>query len=255
MKYATINNNYKFSKTNDKKTKEITIMAETFKLPASSFEEVLKFIQAYASAKEGVALSLDQISQATGVLRTTVSKNNGFLVQIGLITEGSKKAATETGRALGRAYTSKINYEIERIWKEIIADNDFLSRMLSAVRIRNGMDRSNFINHIIYSSGMKDSKESRTGAGALIEVFKSINVLAEVDGKLTVAEESEEEQANTEDNLISNSLPSVSASQCKPNSTYSSANSITISININCSVNEIEELSQKLKKLLGNLSE
>lgn len=78
-------------------------MADIFKLPASSYEEILKLIQAYAGAKEGVALSLDQINQATGVPRTVVSKNNGFLVQVGLITEGNKKAATEIGRALGRA--------------------------------------------------------------------------------------------------------------------------------------------------------
>lgn len=230
-------------------------MAETFKLPASSYEEILKIIQAYANSKEGEALSLDQISQATGIPRTVVSKNNGFFVQINLITEGNKKAATETGRALGRAYVSKIEYEIERIWKEIIADNDFLSRMLSAVRIRNGMDRANYINHIIYSSGLKDSKESRAGAGALIEVFKSIKLLVEVDGKLTVMKDEEEEQANTEDKPSSNNLPTVSIEQNKPNSAYSSSNSITINININCSVNEIEELSEKLKKLLGNLSE
>ena len=230
-------------------------MAETFKLPASSYEEILKIIQAYANSKEGEALSLDQISQATGIPRTIVSKNNGFFVQINLITEGNKKAATETGRALGRAYVSKIDYEIERIWKEIIADNDFLSRMLSAVRIRNGMDRANFINHIIYSSGLKDSKESRAGAGALIEVFKSINLLVEVDGKLSVVEDTEEEQANAEENLSSNNIPIVSVAQSEQGFTCSSSNSITINININCAVNEIDELSDKLKKLLGDLSE
>ena len=127
-------------------------MAETFKLPSSSYEELIKLFQAYANTKEGTALSLDDITQATGVPRTVVSKNNGFMVQVGLITEGNKKAATETGRALGRAYTSKITDEVDRIWKEIIAEVDFLNRMLSAVRIRNGMDRSSFINHIIYSS-------------------------------------------------------------------------------------------------------
>ena len=151
-------------------------MAETFKLPCSSYEELIKLFQAYANTKEGTALSLDEITQATGVPRTIVSKNNGFMVQVGLITEGNKKAATETGRALGRAYTSKITDEVERIWKEIIAEVDFLNRMLSAVRIRNGMDRSSFINHIIYSSGLKDAKESRAGAGALIEIFKSVGV-------------------------------------------------------------------------------
>lgn len=125
------------------------------------------------------------------------------MVQVGLITEGNKKAATETGRALGRAYTSKITDEVDRIWKEIIAEVDFLNRMLSAVRIRNGMDRSSFINHIIYSSGLKDTKESRAGAGALIEIFKSVGVLLEVDGKLTVPDDS----SCTKPSATSNSVP------------------------------------------------
>lgn len=178
-------------------------MAETFKLPSSSYEELIKLFQAYANTKEGTALSLDDITQATGVPRTVVSKNNGFMVQVGLITEGNKKAATETGRALGRAYTSKITDEVDRIWKEIIAEVDFLNRMLSAVRIRNGMDRSSFINHIIYSSGLKDTKESRAGAGALIEIFKSVGVLLEVDGKLTVPDDS----SCTKPSATSNSVP------------------------------------------------
>ena len=64
-------------------------MAETFKLPSSSYEELIKLFQAYANTKEGTALSLDDITQATGVPRTVVSKNNGFMVQVGLITEGN----------------------------------------------------------------------------------------------------------------------------------------------------------------------
>lgn len=55
-------------------------MAETFKLPCSSYEELIKLFQAYANTKEGTALSLDEITQATGVPRTIVSKNNGFMV-------------------------------------------------------------------------------------------------------------------------------------------------------------------------------
>lgn len=45
-------------------------MAETFKLPCSSYEELIKLFQAYANTKEGTALSLDEITQATGVPRT-----------------------------------------------------------------------------------------------------------------------------------------------------------------------------------------
>ena len=37
-------------------------MAETFKLPCSSYEELIKLFQAYANTKEGTALSLDEIN-------------------------------------------------------------------------------------------------------------------------------------------------------------------------------------------------
>lgn len=230
-------------------------MAETFKLPVSSYEEVLKLIQAYAGVKDGVALSLDQINQATGVPRTIVSKNNGFLVQVGLITEGNKKAATDTGRYLGRAYASKVDYEVERIWKEIISNNDFLSRMISAVRIRNGMDRTNFVSHIIYSSGLKDSKESRTGAGALIEIMKSVNVLDEVDGKLLVKDSLENNQGDNVENHSEQNPHFESSSQMASVSLSTGSHAVTINVNINCTVGELDELAAKLKALLDTLSE
>lgn len=50
-------------------------MAENFRLPAASMEELLKVIQAYANAKEGTAMSIDEIAQATGMPRTSVSAN------------------------------------------------------------------------------------------------------------------------------------------------------------------------------------
>lgn len=232
-------------------------MAETFKLPASSYEELLKLFQAYANAKEGVALTLDQVCQATGLSRTMVSKNNGFMVQIGLITEGNKKASTEVGRSLGRAYASKVDYEVERIWKEIISENDFLNRMVSAVRIRNGMDRTNFINHIIYSSGLKDSKESHTGAGAIIEILKSVNILNEADGKLVFIDDSvmevehrpdhgTESEAKDQEESVQNGISLL---------TTSPKSAVTINININCAPADLDVLGEKIKQLLQQITD
>ena len=228
-------------------------MAETFKLPVSSYEELIKVIQAYSSEKEGTLLSLDDLSQSTGMPRTVVSSNNGFLVQIGLITEGNKKAATEIGRSLGRAYASKINEEIVRLWKEIISEADFLNRMISAVRIRNGMDRSNLLNHVIYSSGLKDNKQSRAGAGAIIEILKVSEILSETDGKLTVNDES---ASGTPTKVVTETKEqSVQELQTSNRKTIHSADSgITININITCSVNEIDELGDKIKGLVEKLS-
>jgi hypothetical protein len=229
-------------------------MAEIFKLPTSSFEEIVKLIKAYSGEKEGVALSLDDVSQATGVPRTVVSGNNGFLVQIGIITDGNKKAATEAGRSLGRAYISKIDYEVERIWKEIVAENEFLNRMVSAVRIRNGMDRTSFINHLVYSSGQKDTKQNRTGASAIVEILKSVSILIDEDGKLSVNDSSIQE----ENELIDNSKQEIKENKNEksvmtPQVITTSMGNIQININISCSVNELDELSDKLEKLLEKL--
>ena len=231
-------------------------MAESFKLPASSMEELLKIIQAYANEKEGAILSLDDIVKSTGIARTSISANNGFLVQIGLITEGNKKSTTEIGRSLGRAYISKQDDEIERIWKEVVAENDFLNRMISAVRIRNGMDRSSFLNHIIYSSGQKDTKQNRTGAGAIIEIMKAVHILSETDGKLTIIETSETEKITNPTHVVAQ----PATTETIPNNFNFSlptqtGNSIAININIDCSVADLDSLAEKLNNLLNSLSQ
>ena len=228
-------------------------MAENFRLPAASMEELLKVIQAYANAKEGTAMSIDEIAQATGMPRTSVSANNGFLVQVGLIGEGNKKAATETGRNLGRAYMSKITDEVERIWKEIVAEDDFLNRMISAVRIRGGMDKASFVNHIIYSSGQNDNKKTRTGATAVIDIMKSVSLIDETDGKITVIENalalSSEEKAES---LTEKSDDSILVGQRK---IYGNNASVVININVNCSVDELDDLACKIKELLKTINE
>lgn len=224
-------------------------MSEAFKLPCSSYDEIIKIIKAFGAERQGVSLSLDDVTSATGVPRTVVSGNNGFLVQIGLLSEGNKKAATELGYSLGRAYNSNIDEEIERIWKEVIQENDFLLRMISAVRIRSGMDRSNFINHIIYSSGQKETKQNRAGASAIIEILKNVNVLDEVDGKIAVKLETVDE-INEVQSANSNIAVENKNDQQEKQIALAVSDSVKININIDCKVDEMEELSQKLERLI-----
>ena len=159
------------------------------------------------------------------------------------------------GRALGRAYTSKIEDEIVRIWKEIVSETDFLSRMISAVRIRNGMDRGNFLNHIIYSSGLKDTKQSRAGAGAIIDIFKNVGILNEVDGKLTVPDAAilSENAVPASQQETANSSQAGQSFPLKTSFNPVAGSSVIINININCSIDEIDALSDKIKQLLENI--
>ena len=67
-------------------------MSEIYKLPGSSYEELIKIIRAYAAtSKNGAAVSLAEVAQSTGMNRTIISRNNGFLTQIKLVSEGNKK--------------------------------------------------------------------------------------------------------------------------------------------------------------------
>ena len=159
-------------------------MAENFKLPSSSYEELIKIIKAYATGKVGIPMSLDTIAQTTGMDKTIVSRNNGFSVQLGFIFEGNKKSPTQLGSDLGRAYSLNMSEEFVRIWKTSIENDEFLTRMLSAVKIRNGMDKSGFVNHILYSSGNSNNNGTRTGANTIIEIYKTANFIIEDDGKI-----------------------------------------------------------------------
>ena len=142
-------------------------MAENFKLPGSSYEELIKIVKAYATGKVGAPMSLEVVAQTAKMDKTIVSRNNGFLVQLTLISEGNKKAPTQLGSDLGRAYSLNMNEEIIQIWQNAIETNEFLTRMLSAIKIRNGMERTEFVNHILYSSGSSTNNNTRTGASTI----------------------------------------------------------------------------------------
>lgn len=228
-------------------------MAELFKLPSSSYDELVKIIKAYSGAKEGTVQTLDDVAQSTKIDRTTVSANNGFLVQIGIITEGHKKGTTDSGRLLGRAYNSKIEAEVSRIWYELINDNDFLNRMISALRIRERMEKNEFLNHIVYSSGQNNSSKIKTGAGAIIEIFKIANVLIENDGKLEIIENTIIDDKYENKQVVGLSQ-NINKAINQKNGDLKNVN-LNINIDITCNVENIDELSQKLKIFLKEITE
>ncbi len=69
---------------------------------------------------------------------TSISKNVGFLLSIGVLEGGRYKAPTETGQKLGLALMHDVPEELESILGSIVADDEFLKSVLAAVRIRKG---------------------------------------------------------------------------------------------------------------------
>ncbi len=231
-------------------------MADNYKLPGSSYEEFVKILKAYSTGKIGIPMSLDTIAQTTGMDKTIVSRNNGFLVQLSLISDGSKKSPTQEGIDLGRAYSLKMNDQVVCIWKRLIENDEFLSRMLSAIKIRNGMEKTSFVNHILYSSGSSNNNSTRAGASTIIEIYKVSGLVEETDGKI-VAIESEEiiDTDNRSANVISNSIDHVVNVPVAtiPMAQTTSDSRVTININIDVSVDEIDALSEKIKRLIESI--
>lgn len=112
-------------------------MAETFKLPCSSYEELIKLFQAYANTKEGTALSLDEIfihdTNTLIEIKSTLSfsKKSTFPT---VYSERAVKQLTEISRLLDEGYRAcyilvslnpsvkeiTINSEIEDYYKEFM---------------------------------------------------------------------------------------------------------------------------------------
>lgn len=224
-------------------------MSEEFRLPASSYDELTKIITAYGNAKEG---SLDELSQLCGLHNSVISRNSGFLLAVGIVEGGRTKTITKRGHELARAIEHEIEHEVSRLWRDLVRDNDFLNKMFTAIKIRRGMDVQSFQSHIAYSSGQKPSSYVKTGSGTVVEIFKRSGLIVEIDGKLIPSTDgmAEPEKEGTLDtppqprpvtvvgDVVELETPSIG---------------INIEVRINAEMSDLDELGEKLKRLLSDI--
>lgn len=235
---------------------------DKFNLPGSSFDVLKKVIIGYGNAKDSG--NLDDISKLTGVHKTTISSNNIFLSQLEIITGGNIKTITELGSKLSRALEHDQIQDIRKFLTELISRNNILSQLVTSLRINGGMTYDDYLKHVLYVTGNKDSKDSRTGARTVIDLLLLANLIQEQDGKLKVSinqeikngENTSDIEAITDISLnnsinLQDNLPL----QNKPISTNSKYNP-QISINIQLQLPEsndpqvYEELFKALRKHL-----
>ncbi len=88
---------------------------ERFRLPGSSYGELVKVIRAYGTLSG--AASLDEVSKLAAMHPTQISRNNGFLVAIGILEGGKNKVITSKGQDLARALDHEMPDEIRNHWR------------------------------------------------------------------------------------------------------------------------------------------
>lgn len=232
---------------------------EKFKMPQSSYEELTKVIKAYGHVTEPVGL--EDVSRLVGLHTTIISRNAGFLTGAGILEPGQKKIATSLGRNLAHALEHEMPDEIRKCWRSVIDQTDFLTKILTAIKIRNGMDSSTLEAHVAYSAGQPKKPQFMTGARTIIDIIRAAELVTESDGKLVYAggEGSPESIKDTE------LPPSIPATSTTPVSTVARqvvvAESqtpncqIRINVSITCTPNDLDGLGAKLRNLLDTIGE
>ncbi len=232
---------------------------DKFKLPISSYDELVKFIKAYSTVKKPTGLS--EISRLTGVGAPNISKNVGFFVATGILEGGKKKMPTPAGQQLGQALEHKIQEEIRKSWRYIVEEDEFFTKLLTAVRIRNGMDSQTLEGHIAYSAGQPKKPQFMTGARTVIDILKAAELIVEVDGKYLLKDPSKVEEALVAPPIKNETLrePQIITPQTPlpridlPVETQQGVQ-IKIQININCTPDDVPGLGTQVKAMIQEIA-
>lgn len=234
-------------------------MAENkFKLPNSSYEEVTKIIKSYGHFTEPVGL--EDVSKLIGMDKTVISRNAGFLIELNLLGSGQKKALTAGGRAIAQALEHEMPEEIRNCWRTVVSENEFMSKLVAAVKIRNGMDDSTFQSHIAYSAGQPKRPQFMTGAKTIIDILRASEVIKESDGKFIVSKSDGFDEGPNIEDVSSNNEPTpatysklVAQREVETQSADAQIK-ININVTVDCSVDELDGLGDKLNEIIRQVN-
>lgn len=256
-------------------------MAQEFRLPGSTYEELVNIIVAYGTRDE--ASNPGDVGKLNSVHQSSVSRNNAFLAGIGILRGEREKLVTRRGRSLALALARKDQDEIRANWRAVVSTSEFLQNVVSAVKLREGMLRPTVQAYIAHSAGQPRNNPVMTGAGAIIEILKSANLLKEEAGELVAtfdedleyelppepavedsvgedaakgdaAEESEDEAEETD---LAKAELSEASMQTMVETVEEGGGGVKVQIHLHvrCAADEIEDLGPKLKALIQDLSE
>jgi hypothetical protein len=235
-----------------------------FRLPGSSYEELANIIVAYGTRDE--ASNPGDVSKLDSVHRSSVTRTNGFLVEIGVLRGEREKLVTKRGRELALALERRDKAEVRRNWRVIVSTSEFLQNVVSAVKLREGMEYTMTQAYIAHSAGQPRNKPVMIGSSTVVEILKISGLLREDEaGNLSatyVEESPENEPPMDEDfleapNLAINPEPETrtpgAEAPTNPANTSANASSnptLNIHLHVRCAADELDDIAPKLKSLI-----
>lgn len=237
--------------------------AEKFKLPSSSYEELTKIIKAYGHFSAPAELS--EVSKLIGMDSTVISRNVGFLLELAILEPGKKKTVTSVGKSLAQALEHEMPDEIRNNWREIVSETEFLNKLITSIKIRNGMDEGTLQSHIAFSAGQPKKPAVMTGARTVMDILRASELIREQDGKIIIAKiEDETESVKTKNTELDSPQParplgfvtSPQVSKVVAERSYPGNPQIKININVtvDCSTADLDTLGEKLSRIIKDVN-
>lgn len=237
--------------------------AEKFKLPSSSYEELTKIIKAYGHFSAPAELS--EVSKLIGMDSTVISRNVGFLLELAILEPGKKKTVTSVGKSLAQALEHEMPDEIRSNWREIVSETEFLNKLITSIKIRNGMDEGTLQSHIAFSAGQPKKPAVMTGARTVMDILRASESIREQDGKIIIAKiEDEKESVKTKKTELDSPQParplgfaaSPQVSKVVAKQSYPGNPQIKININVtvDCSTADLDTLGEKLSRIIKDVN-
>ena len=231
-------------------------MAEReFRLPGSPYEELVNIIVAYGTRED--AARTGDVGKLDSVHQSSVSRNNAFLVEIGVLQGESRKMVTRRGRELAAALARKDRAEIRNNWRAIVAASEFLQNVVSAVKLREGMLYPTVQAYIAHAAGQPRNKPVMNGAGAIVEILKAAGMLREEAGELVATFDEQPKdapQGNGQPENTPTEGPAVITATVGETEPAGMRPTVSIHVQVRCTADEIEDLAPRLKALIGELS-
>lgn len=245
---------------------------EGFRLPGSSYEDLANIIVAYGTRDE--ASNPGDVSKLDIVHQSSVSRNNAFLISIGILAGDREKYVTEQGRALALALARKDRSAIQRKWRELVGRDEFMQNVLSAVKLREGIFPSTLQAYIAHYAGQPRNKPVMTGASAIIGILKAAGLLREEAGMLVANYDDAPEETPPASSTISTASAAPDDGQSEPASERPSVRQtpgkqtgvsvsaspggerearVTVHVHVNCGPEELEDVTPKIKRLLREI--
>ncbi|WP_447928709.1 hypothetical protein [Vreelandella sp. EE27] len=234
---------------------------DKFRLPGSSYEELTKIIKSYGQFN--APAGLDDVSKLIGMDRTVISRNAGFLVEFGVLEAGQKKSLTKAGKSLAQSLEHEMPEEIISSWRHLVHENEFATKLISAIKIRNGMDENILQSHIAYSAGQPKKSQYMTGAKTLVDILRAAQLIKEKDGKFVISRSDnvrEEDISNHEKQSVEQPIAIVGSQPTEiPVASFSRDHAqaevkININVSVECSIDDLDDLGSKIKEIINQVN-